>query len=32
MLNVTPAEFRILVYPAQNAGQVVSRGQILDAV
>lgn len=32
ILNVTPAEFRILVYPAQNAGQVVSRGQILDAV
>ena len=32
ILNVTPAEFRILVYLAQNAGQVVSRGQILDAV
>ena len=30
--NVTPAEFRMLVYLAQNAVQVVSRGQILDAV
>ena len=32
ILNVTPTEFRMLVYLAQNAGQVVSRGQILDAV
>jgi len=30
--NVTPTEFRMLVYLAQNAGQLVSRGQILDAV
>ncbi|MCH7801822.1 MAG: response regulator transcription factor [Chloroflexi bacterium] len=32
LLNVTPTEFRMLVYLAQNAGHVVSRGQILDAV
>jgi DNA-binding response OmpR family regulator len=31
-LNLTPTEFRMLVYLAQNPGQVLSRGQILDAV
>ena len=31
-LNVTPTEFRMLVYLAQNAGRVLSRAQILDAV
>ena len=30
--NVTPTEFRMLVYLAHHAGQLVSRGQILDAV
>ena len=31
-LYLTPTEFRMLVYLAQNQGQVLSRGQILDAV
>jgi DNA-binding response OmpR family regulator len=31
-LNLTPTEFRLLVYLAQNAGQALSRSQILDAV
>jgi DNA-binding response OmpR family regulator len=31
-LSLTPTEFRLLVYLAQNAGQVLSRAQILDAV
>ena len=32
VLNLTPTEFRLLVYLAQNAGQALSRAQILDAV
>ena len=32
MLNLTPTEFRMLVYMAQHSGQVLSRSQILDAV
>lgn len=31
-LNLTPTEFRLLVYLAQNAGQALSRNQLLDAV
>jgi DNA-binding response OmpR family regulator len=31
-INLTPIEFRLLVYLAQNAGQALSRTQILDAV
>lgn len=31
-LNLTPIEFRLLVYLAQNPGQALSRAQILDAV
>jgi DNA-binding response OmpR family regulator len=32
ILNLTPTEFRLLVYLAQNAGQALSRAQIVDAV
>lgn len=32
LLNLTPTEFRLLIYLAQNAGQALSRSQILDAV
>ncbi len=32
VLSLTPTEFRLLVYLAQNAGQALSRGQILSAV
>jgi two-component system response regulator MtrA len=32
VLNLTPTEFRLLVYLAQNAGQALTRAQILDAV
>ena len=32
LLNLTPTEFRLLVYLAQNPGQALSRAQILDAV
>jgi DNA-binding response OmpR family regulator len=32
LIPLTPTEFRLLVYMAQNAGQVLSRGQMLDAV
>ena len=32
LIPLTPTEFRMLVYMAQNTGQVLSRGQILDAV
>jgi DNA-binding response OmpR family regulator len=32
VLNLTPTEFRLLVYLTQNAGQVLTRTQILDAV
>jgi DNA-binding response OmpR family regulator len=32
LINLTPTEFRLLVYLAQNPGQALSRGQILDAV
>lgn len=32
LLNLTPTEFRLLVYLAQNAGQALTRNQILDAV
>jgi DNA-binding response OmpR family regulator len=32
VLNLTPTEFRLLVYLAQNAGLALSRAQILDAV
>lgn len=32
ILNLTPTEFRILVYLAQNPQQVLSRTQIMDAV
>lgn len=31
-LNLTPIEFRVLVYLAQNHEQALSRGQILDTV
>ncbi len=31
-VNLTPTEFRLLVYLAQNPGQALSRAQILDAV
>lgn len=31
-LNLTPTEFRLLVYLAQNRGQALTRAQILDAV
>jgi DNA-binding response OmpR family regulator len=31
-INLTPTEFRLLVYLAQNPGQALSRAQILDAV
>jgi DNA-binding response OmpR family regulator len=32
ILYLTPTEFRLLVYLAQNAGQALTRAQILDAV
>lgn len=32
MLNLTPTEFRLLVFLARHAGQAISRTQILDAV
>ena len=32
LLNLTPTEFRLLVYLAQNPRQALSRSQILDAV
>jgi DNA-binding response OmpR family regulator len=32
VLNLTPTEFRLLVYLAQNPQQVLSRSQIMDAV
>jgi two-component system response regulator MtrA len=32
VLTLTPLEFRLLVYFAQNAGQALTRNQILDAV
>jgi DNA-binding response OmpR family regulator len=31
-INLTPTEFRLLVYLAQHPGQALSRGQILEAV
>jgi DNA-binding response OmpR family regulator len=31
-LSLTPTEYRLLVYLAQNAGRALSRSQILDAV
>ncbi|NIM92589.1 MAG: response regulator [Anaerolineales bacterium] len=31
-INLSPTEFRLLVYLAQHRGQAMSRGQILDAV
>ncbi len=31
-LNLTPTEFRLLTYFAQHPNQVLSRGQILDAI
>ena len=31
-LNLTPTEFRLLVYLARNRGQALSRGQIIEAV
>ena len=31
-LNLTPIEFRLLIYLAQNRGQALTRQQILDAV
>jgi DNA-binding response OmpR family regulator len=31
-LNLTPTEFRLMVYLAQHPGQALSRSQILDAV
>ena len=31
-LNLTPIEFRLLVYLARHPGQVLTRPQILDAV
>ena len=32
LLNLTPTEFRLLVYLAQHPGQALSRTQIIDAV
>lgn len=32
IVNLTPTEFRLLVYLAQNPNQVLSRSQIMDAV
>jgi DNA-binding response OmpR family regulator len=32
LVNLTPTEFRLLTYLAQNAGQALTRSQILDAV
>ena len=32
LLNLTPTEFRLLAHLALHSGQVLSRGQILDAV
>jgi DNA-binding response OmpR family regulator len=32
VLNLTPTEFRLLVYLAQHPGQALTRAQILDAV
>jgi DNA-binding response OmpR family regulator len=32
LLNLTPTEFRLLTYLAQNVGQALSRSQILNAV
>ncbi|MBZ0287273.1 MAG: response regulator transcription factor [Anaerolineae bacterium] len=32
LLNLTPTEFRLLIYLAQHAGQALTRGQILDSV
>ena len=32
MLNLTPTEFRLLVFLAQHPGQALTRTQILDAV
>ncbi|NWF68551.1 MAG: response regulator transcription factor [Chloroflexi bacterium] len=32
LLNLTPIEFRLLIYLARHNGQVLSRAQILDAV
>jgi two-component system response regulator VicR len=32
MVNLTPTEFRLLVYLARHRGQALSRAQILDAV
>ena len=32
VVNLTPTEFRLLVYLAQNPNQVLSRSQIMDAV
>jgi len=32
LINLTPTEFRLLIYLAQNAGQALTRSQILDAV
>jgi DNA-binding response OmpR family regulator len=31
-LNLTPTEYRLLVYLARHPGQALSRGQILQAV
>lgn len=31
-INLTPTEFRLLVYLAQHPGQALSRAQILDAI
>ncbi len=32
ILSLTPTEYRLLLYLARNAGMVLTRGQILDAV
>jgi len=32
LLNLTPTEFRLLIYLTQHAGQALTRAQILDAV
>ena len=32
LLNLTPTEFRLLIFLAQNAGQALTRNQILDSV